>query len=303
MLGLPMRYWLRHPMAAVMDVASNPVEIARTIQDSWFAERERRGPRCNYDQNERWEQWLHQQIGCEWPCGLVAEFRELWEEMMDELRGKGISPGPDSYDGWNDGDAGFVRAVWCLTRHLRPSAVVETGVAHGVTSRLILEALERNGSGRLWSIDLPPLERPWRKQIGIAVGERHAGRWTYIEGSSRRRLPALLSQLGRVDLFVHDSLHSERNVRFELDRVWDVLKTPGAIVVDDVDSNRGFQSFRAVHSGMHSEVQTAICESEPVRPEFRSFNQKGQFGIILKAAIEGQRFRPDAARPVLSSSR
>ena len=37
--------------------------------------------------------------------------------------------------------------------------VVETGVAHGVTSRFILEALERNGRGFLWSIDLPPLEK------------------------------------------------------------------------------------------------------------------------------------------------
>jgi len=66
----------------------------------------------------------------------------------------------------------LVRAIWCLTRHLRPKTVVETGVAHGVTSRCILEALTRSGDGRLWSIDLPPLERDWRKQVGMAVGDR-----------------------------------------------------------------------------------------------------------------------------------
>jgi hypothetical protein len=37
--------------------------------------------------------------------------------------------------------------------------VVETGVAHGVTSRFILEALSRNGDSHLWSIDLPLFER------------------------------------------------------------------------------------------------------------------------------------------------
>jgi hypothetical protein len=42
---------------------------------------------------------------------------------------------------------------------------------------------------------------------------RRQQRWTYIHGLSRQRLPGLLSELGQIDLFVHDSLHSERNVR------------------------------------------------------------------------------------------
>ncbi len=60
--------------------------------------------------------------------------------------------------------------------HLRPKKVVETGVAHGVTSRFILEALKRSGDGYLWSIDLLPLERVWRKQVGAAVGDRCSNR-------------------------------------------------------------------------------------------------------------------------------
>jgi len=55
--------------------------------------------------------------------------------------------GPESYFGWNDGDPELVRAIWCLIRHLNPAVVVETGVARGFTTRLILEALERNGWG------------------------------------------------------------------------------------------------------------------------------------------------------------
>lgn len=278
MLGLPVRYWLKHPLIAAADITKHPVEIARTMQDFYSWDRERQRPRHAYEATEQWEQWLHEQLGCEWPCPVQAEFRELWAQVMDELRAKGIDPGPDSYDGWNDGDAGLVRAVWCLTRHLHPENVAETGVAHGVTSRFILEALEKNGKGHLWSIDLQPLARPWRKEVGMAVGARHRDRWTYIEGSSRGRMPALLSQVGKVDLFIHDSLHSERNVRFELDRVWPHLSETGAMVVDDADSNLGFESFRRAHP----ELPNAICDSEPVRPEFRAANQKGQFGILLK---------------------
>jgi hypothetical protein len=60
-----------------------------------------------------------------------------------------------SFGPWNDGDAGLVCAIWCLIRHLRAERIVETGVAHGFTSRFILEALESNRAGHLWSVDLP----------------------------------------------------------------------------------------------------------------------------------------------------
>jgi hypothetical protein len=72
---------------------------------------------------------------------------------------------------------------------------------------------QSNGAGHLWSIDLPPLARDLRRQVGIAVSKDSSDRWTYIHGLSRQRLPGLLSELGQIDLVVHDSLHSERNVR------------------------------------------------------------------------------------------
>jgi Methyltransferase domain len=201
--------------------------------------------------------------------------------VVTELEAKGIRPGPESFDSWNDGDAGLVRAIWCLAHHLRSKNVVETGVAHGITSRFILEALERNGDGHLWSIDLPPIERGWQEQVGLAVPDHHSNLWTYIKGSSRLRLPKLLSQLGQIDLFVHDSLHSERNVRFELDRAWANLRPGGAIVVDDVDANWGFHSFTKTFSAH----QSVVCEAEPLHPDLRRFNKKGLFGIILKEPL------------------
>lgn len=57
-------------------------------------------------------------------------------------------------------------------------------------------------------------------------------RWTYISGTSRRRLPGLLSQSWPIDLFVHDSSHTERDMLFELERAWPAIGR-GAIVADD----------------------------------------------------------------------
>lgn len=278
MLGIPLRYLLKHPLSATADLAADPFEILTTVQDSYIAERERQRPQCSYKPDHDWERRLHELLGVPWPCEATSEFGGVWSNVIIELQAKGIHAGPESFQWWNDGDAGFVRAVWCIIRHLKPKKVIETGVAHGVTSRFILEALKRNGDGHLWSIDLPPLERHWRAQVGAAVGERFQDRWSYIKGSSRRHLPKLLSRLGRIDLFIHDSLHSERNVRFELDRAWAALGPNGSLVVDDIDANWGFHSFTRTFSGHRS----LICEAEPLRPDHRRFNEKGLFGIILK---------------------
>ena len=209
----------------------------------------------------------------------VAEFDSLWVEVLAEMTGKGIAAGPMSYLGWNDGDRGLDRAIWCLTRHLKPTQVVETGVAHGVTSRFVLEALARNGGGHLSSVDLPPQLHPEiHDQIGVAVSDRLRSNWTYIKGSSRRRLPGLLRQIGPIDLFIHDSKHSADNVLFELRLAWASLRPGGALVVDDIDANDGFRVFC-------SSVPTCdawVCEAEPIRPDERRSNFKGYFGIVAK---------------------
>jgi hypothetical protein len=280
MLGLPLHYLLKNPAVGMAVLASDPLEVWTRVQETYFAEREQRRPQCRYQCDENWERRLHEHLGAEWPCPFTSEFRGLWSEVVAELEAKGIRPGPESFGSWNDGDAGLVRAIWCLTRHLRPTNVVETGVAHGFTSRFILEALERNGNGHLSSIDLPPIERFWHSEVGVAVGDRFANRWSYIKGSSRLRLPTLLSQLGEVDIFIHDSLHSERNVRFELDRAWAKVRPGGVLVVDDVDANWGFRSFTESFAGH----QSLICEAEPLHADLRRFNKKGLFGIILKEA-------------------
>ena len=290
MLGIPVRYFLKHPVDTVTDIAADPLQLWMTVQDEYAAVREGSRPKCQYESDNHWEQRLHEALGVPWPCKQASEFWALWPEINRELEAKGIRPGPESFQWWNDGDAGLVRAIWCLIRHTKPKKVVETGVAHGVTSRCILEALARNGDGYLWSIDLRPVDRFWRKQVGAAVGNSQVGRWSYIQGSSRRRLPGLLERLGEIDLFVHDSLHSERNVRFELDRAWPAMGANGAVVVDVVDANWGFRSFTQAFSPELS----LVCEAEPLHPDIRRFNKKGLFGISLKQTVANGSIRNGA---------
>jgi predicted O-methyltransferase YrrM len=171
----------------------------------------------------------------------------------------------------------MVLAVYCLARYLRPVKVVDTGVGRGLTSRVILESLERNGAGHLWSIDLPPLLYPeLAAEVGAAVEERNRHRWSYIKGSSRRCLPGLLNALGAIDLFVHDSIHTEYNTRFELDSSWRALSPGGAVIVDDIDLNPAFHAFA------QSPHVSFVCAAKPLQPDPSRYDGKGLFGIVLK---------------------
>jgi hypothetical protein len=278
MLGKVVRTLLRNPVGITAAVVADPLETWIAFRERLAEYRDGGAPPGLYYSDPNWERRLHELLGVSLPCSAMAEFWKLWDLVNAELEAKGIRVGPMSYKGWNDGDLGLLRSIWCLIKHRRPTKVVETGVAHGVTSRFILEALKSNGGGHLWSIDYAPLDKTWHTQIGIAVSNRFADQWTYIKGSSRRRLPGLLSSIGPVGLFVHDSLHSANNVRFELGEAWSALESDGAIVVDDIDCNRGFQLFTQNFDG----YQHLICEAEPVHPDPRRFNEKGQFGIIVK---------------------
>lgn len=263
---------------------TDPADIWFRMQDQFAEQWERHRPPCTYEGDHDWERRLHHMLGIEWPCETASEFWDLWPEVMRRFEAKKERIGRGAFGGWGDGEPGFVRAVWHVVRHLRPANVIETGVARGFTTRFILEALQRNGTGHLWSIDAPPVLKPELiNQIGAAVPDRLHHRWSYIKGSSVQRLPELLSQLESIDLFIHDSSHTERNVRFELDRAWSALRAGGALLVDDIDLNWAFKSFTRAFSSH----QFLTCYAEPLQPDPPRFDSKGLFGIVQKGVASG----------------
>lgn len=225
--------------------------------------------RREYPADAEWERELHERLGCQWPCAEAQEFETVWEQIAQTFEQQGLAMGRGAYGGWDDGDRGFARAAWCLARHLPAKTVVETGVARGITSRVILEALARGGGeGKLYSIDLPALDTAIHSEIGAAVPSELRERWTYLNGTSRSRLPALMRELGEIDLFVHDSSHTTRNVRFELQQAWGALRR-GAAIADDIERNTAWGPFARAHPHDPSWVAAADDRS-------------AQFGIALK---------------------
>lgn len=217
----------------------------------------------SYTADAAWRRTLEQHLA-PGAAAPAEQFDRLWAEFAGDVATSGLPPGEG-----HDADPAFARAVWTLALALRPSRVVETGVARGIVTRFLLDALERSGQGLLWSIDLPPVSNAWHEHAAAAVPLAKRERWTYLRGSSRRRLPGLLAELGTIDLFVHDSLHTARNMRFELELAWAHLAPGGAIVADDVQENAAFAELAARSDAGPSVV---AAEGKP----------GSLFGVLLK---------------------
>jgi len=106
--------------------------------------------------------------------------------------------------------------IYTIIRCFRPRIVVETGVANGSSSTFILSALEKNNLSKLYSIDLPDKRLLLKGEVGWLVPYSLRHRWELIIGDSRIILPKLLAKLGRVDVFLHDSIHTLEHILFEL---------------------------------------------------------------------------------------
>jgi hypothetical protein len=151
----------------------------------------------------------------------------------------------------------IAETLYVMVRLLKPRIVVETGVAKGVSSCFILQAEEDNAHGELYSIDFPSpghkfedgliYHIPQGKQSGWVIPESLEHRWHLILGDSKEKLPPLLEQLGSIDIFLHDSLHTFEHQKWEYETAWPFIRKGGMLLSYDVGANIAFIRFCGEH--------------------------------------------------------
>ena len=149
--------------------------------------------------------------------------------------------------------------TYTLVRILKPMIVVETGVGAGVSSWTILHAMEQNNVGKLVSIDLPTPNTELLPEVGYLVPKNLHHRWELNIGSSGRLLKQILDQLGKIDIFQHDSRHSYRNQLREYLTAWPFISQGGILITDDVNND-------ALHHASHKWNQDSIIIGQPEKP-------------------------------------
>jgi predicted O-methyltransferase YrrM len=158
--------------------------------------------------------------------------------------------------------------LYAAVRSLRPERAVETGVANGCSSAMILAAMERNGKGRLLGIDSLVAERD---RLGRRIPLSLRGRFTLRLGDSIATLTDMVDRGEPIDFFLHDSLHTYRHARREYELAWRMLTPGGLLCSHDILYNNAFDRFVTAHG-----------------TEWSGFAKVGNFGVARKRTGEGQ---------------
>jgi predicted O-methyltransferase YrrM len=191
-------------------------------------------------------------------------------QLEAQIQNSFQSLGDHPFNAYHNGDAQLARTSYAITRGLRPTLAVETGVCYGVTSTCMLQAMQQNGTGRLHSIDLPPLARKADQYVGSLIPQGLRNRWTLHRGNAQRLLAPLLRQLGPIDFFLHDSLHTYEHMTLEFNAAWTALRSGGLLMADDIEGNRAFLEHAA-----RPDVRAAVV--------MRFSEGDALFGIAVKA--------------------
>lgn len=158
--------------------------------------------------------------------------------------------------------------LYLFIRKVKPNTVLETGVAQGISSTFILNALESNGAGHLTSIDLPNLDENGqfnedgtkdfvhiKKELGVGwiVPTKLRKYWTLILGDAKEELQKLDM---RPDIFFHDSNHSYEHMMMEFNWAFDNLPNNGILFSDDIGWNQSFRDFIKYNEGSVRKVMS-----------------------------------------------
>ena len=166
---------------------------------------------------------------------FAEEFAEIWSEVQSRSSRMNM-PLPQL---WGI-DSGTGLVLYSLVRETRPSSVLETGVANGASSQVILSALAKNQHGRLLSTDVS-------SEVGPLVEEHLKGSWTLriLERPFKRSFRRLLADIDSVDVFHHDSNHDFRWQTFEYSEAFPKIRKGGLFLSDDIDGSYAFLDFVA----------------------------------------------------------
>jgi predicted O-methyltransferase YrrM len=131
-----------------------------------------------------------------------------------------------------------LKFLYFAVRMLKPKIIVESGVANGVSTFFITEALMRNRKGTLVSIDIS-------NDVGSLVTDEQRKHWNLVILSrpTARTLKKILDGLPGIDIFLHDSSHFYDWQKLEYDEAWKRIRKGGLLISDDIDYTYAFYQF------------------------------------------------------------
>jgi hypothetical protein len=145
----------------------------------------------------------------------------------------------------------------------RPKIAIEVGLAYGISTLYMLEALAAAGAQKLIGMDPAQFDNFWRGG-GLHNVKRsgYGGLYEFHESSSQQVLPMLAARGERVGLGFIDGWHTFDHALVDFFYIDQILEVGGVVVFDDVGypsirrlcefvvSNRSYEIFGTVRFGL-----------------------------------------------------
>tara|TARA_B110000967_G_C18854083_1_gene546162 strand:+ start:1085 stop:1870 length:786 start_codon:yes stop_codon:yes gene_type:complete len=171
---------------------------------------------------------------------------KLWRESLIELDKieknilSRLQKIPNRYNGiWSN-----LKLVYFLMRYYKPKKIIETGVAAGTSSEAILQAINKNNKGYLYSSDLPyyKIEQS-EKFIGAAVSDELKKFWKLDIRGDHYALDDFINLSSKIDFFYYDSDKSYNGRNFAMKKVNKHFSLNAVLIMDDIQDNLFFKNF------------------------------------------------------------
>lgn len=152
----------------------------------------------------------------------------------------------------------------------RPRLGCEVGLAFGVSSLYILDAMQESGGGRLIGMDPVQYDGTWRGG-GLHNVQRagFADRYEFYEETSQRVLPRLAADGTRIQFGFIDGWHTFDHTLVDFFFIDQMLDPGGVVVLDDV----GYPALRRLCHFIVTNRDYEILEVDPI-PRGKSWKSR-----------------------------
>lgn len=126
-----------------------------------------------------------------------------------------------------------------LIREFEPATVLELGTNIGISAAYQSAALEVNGTGRLFTIELSPLRVERARELHHSLGLSNG---TFVTGRFSDTLDDVLEQAGPLDYVFIDGHHDREATLVYFDQIWPHMTDDCIVVFDDIRWSSGMKS-------------------------------------------------------------
>lgn len=176
-----------------------------------------------------------------WPQVTIGEIESVLNEGGETFQNAVSQSSPDArrpeaFTPIFDVEPEAALLLYAICRLDKPNHVLETGVARGMSTAMILAALRENELGQLTSIDVTD-------QVGSLVAESLRERWSLVVVSTDaplRELELALVDAPPIEMYLHDSDHRPEYQYLEYSLVKQYSNEDAVLFSDDVEASDVF---------------------------------------------------------------